>query len=146
MNNNSGALNHSHTLGISFTLGAIIDEAQGAHIQKNYVLYQSTSIARKWLVLKWMIIGFFLTLSYKSDLRAMMMNEYYEDTIDNIDDMVASGRKFMVADDTVSKFLLASDPRMKVKKLAERAQFFRHRTGYGTKTGLTDEFTDIVQG
>ena len=146
MDHNSGALNHSLLLGISFTLGAIIDEAQGAHIQENYVLYRSTSIARKWLVFKWMIIGFFLTSSYKSVLRAIMMNEYYDNTIDNIDDMLASGRQFMVADDTVSKFLLASDPRMKVKKLAERAQFFRHRTGYGTKAGLTDEFTDIVQG
>ena len=74
------------------------------------------------------------------------MNEYYDNTIDNIDDMLASGRQFMVADDTVSKFLLASDPRIKVKKLAERTQYIRHRTGYGTTTELTDEYTDMVQG
>ena len=59
----------------------------------------------------------------------MMMNVYYEKTIDTIDDMLASGRTFMVASDTVFPVLLASDPRMKVNELAERAQFYRHGTG-----------------
>ena len=90
-----------------------------------------------------MIIGFFLTLSYKSDLRAMMMKEYHEDTIDNIDDMLASERQFMVPGDTVLPYLLALDPRIKVKKLAERAQFFQHRSGYGT---YSSEFPGITQG
>ena len=59
----------------------------------------------------------------------MLMNVYYEDTIDTIDDMLASGRKFLVANDTSLNFLLTSDPRMKVKELAERVQFFTLGTG-----------------
>ena len=73
----------------------------------------------------------------------MMMNEYYENTIDNVDDMLVSGRQFMVAGDTALPFLLALDPRTKVKKLAERAKFYTHGTGYGTRSS---EFTDLVQG
>ena len=59
----------------------------------------------------------------------MLMNVYYEDTIDTIDDMLASGRKFLVANDTSLNFLITSDPRMKVKELAERATFFTLGTG-----------------
>ena len=77
----------------------------------------------------------------------MMMREYYEDTIDNIDDMLASGRQIMVPDDTVLPFLLALDPRKKVKKLAERAQFYQHRTGTRSGYGAySSEFPEIVQG
>ena len=54
----------------------------------------------------------------------MLMNVYYENTIDTIDDMLASERNFMVPTDTSFQFLLASDPRMKVKELADRAQFY----------------------
>ena len=59
----------------------------------------------------------------------MLMNVYYEDTIDTIDDMLASGRNFLVANDTSLNFLLTSDPRMKVKELAERVQFVTLGTG-----------------
>ena len=76
-----------------------------------------------------MIVGFMLTISYKSVLRAMLMNIYYEKTIDTIDDMLASERTFMVASDSILPVLLASEPRMKVKELAERVQFYKYGTG-----------------
>ena len=71
---------------ISFSIGAIIDEALGAHYDKNFALQKSNSKARTWIVFKWMIVGFFLTVSYKSVLRAMMMKISYENTIDDIDE------------------------------------------------------------
>ena len=58
-----------------------------------------------------------------------MMNIYYERTIDTIDDMLASNRKFMVASDTMFPVLLASDPRMKVKELGKNVHFYKHGTG-----------------
>ena len=71
-----------------------------------------------------MIVGFFLTVSYKSVLRAMMMKIYYENTIDDIDDMLASNRTLIVPTDvTFIKFLFLSDPRRKMKKLRENAIF-----------------------
>ena len=59
----------------------------------------------------------------------MLMNVYYEDTIDTIDDMLASERNFLVANDTSFRFFVTSDPRMKVKELAERTTFYTLGTG-----------------
>ena len=115
--------------GLSFSIGAIIDEAQGAHSDTNYAHKLSSSNARSLIVFKWMVVGFLLTISYKSVLRAMLMKAFYEETIDSIDDMLKSERSFMTAIDTIVPTLLASDPREKVKKLAERANFFKLGSG-----------------
>ena len=90
----------------------------------------SPSYARSLIVLKWMLVGFMLTISYKSVLRAMLMKIYYEKPIDSIDDMLASDRTFMVSKDGIFPALLAADPRMKVKELSERVIFYGHGTGY----------------
>ena len=66
----------------------------------------------------------------------MLMNVYYEDTIDTIDDMLASEKNFMVPNATAFRVLLtSSDPRMKYKELAEKAQFFKFGTGQETGNG-----------
>ena len=120
---------NTYSLGISFSIGAIIDEAQGAHRHNNYAIQRSTSYARSLIVFKWMIVGFILTISYKSVLRAMMMNIYYEKTIDSIEDMLASERTLWAASDTILRVLLASEPRKKVKDLVERVHFYKAGTG-----------------
>ena len=74
------------------------------------------------VVLKWAVIGFFLSMSYKSVLRAILMKTYYEDPIDTIDDVLQSDRQFMYAADTLLKEWLENDPREKVKALAKRAK------------------------
>ena len=117
------------TLGTSFCIGAIIDEAQGAHDEQNYIFKSYSSKARSLVVFKWMMVGFLLTCSYKSVLRAILMKTYYEDTIDTIDDMLDSSRTFMVQSDNLIPWLLASDPRLKVKELARRVHFYKHGTG-----------------
>ena len=76
-----------------------------------------------------MIVGFLLTTSYKSVLRAMLMKVYYEETIDSIDDMLKSERSLMAAIDTLVPTLLASDPREKVKELAKRVSFYKFESG-----------------
>ena len=42
-----------------------------------------------------------------------------------IDDMLESGRTFLVAEDTPLKYMLETDPREKVKQLAKKAKFFK---------------------
>ena len=128
------------SLGFSFTFGALIDESLGAHHDKNYALKQTGSYARTLIVFKWMFVGFFLTISYKSVLRAMLMNVYYENTIDTIDDMLQSDRMFGIANDTFQKHLVLSDPRVKVQQLAKRVFFYK----FGT--GRLDEIKDIRKG
>ena len=58
-----------------------------------------------------------------------MTNVYYEQTVDNIDEMVASGRTLWVASDTAIPFLLASDPRDKVQQMAKGAKSYKPREG-----------------
>ena len=81
------------------------------------------------LVLKWTLVGFLLTISYKSVLRAMMMTVEYEDTIDTFEDVLLSGRKYMVTSDTAMRYLLEDDPRPNRKQLAKDAQYYKYGTG-----------------
>ena len=71
-----------------------------------------------------MIIGFLLTISYKSVLRAMMMRIYYDEAIDTLDDMLASGQTLLVPRDSIMGVLVPSDPRSKVKMLTERIEYY----------------------
>ena len=105
-------------------VGAIIEEAQGHQDQNNYISERKCSRARSFLVLKWALLGFLLTISYKSVLRSMMMKVEYEDTIDTVDDLLASGRMFLLTNDTSQKYLFLSDPREKVIQLRNKTQYY----------------------
>ena len=67
-----------------------------------------------------MLVGFFLTLSSKSVLRAMMLTVEYEKTIDTLEDMLASKMPALLPVDTSMKFKLVTDPREEVQELAKR--------------------------
>ena len=72
----------------------------------------------------------------------MMMDVYYEHTIDTIDDVLSSDRTVMVTKDSILRHLLMSDPRMKVKKLlAERVSFYELGTG-----SLHGDLGNVYQG
>ena len=108
---------------VLFSIGAIIDEAQGNQYSANYLSNNRCSKARQLLVLKWTLIGFLLAISYKSVLRALLMKGEYENIIDTLDDVLESGRTLEVPEDTPLRFMLETDPRDKVKRLAEKAKF-----------------------
>ena len=119
---------------ILFSLGAIFDEAQGHHDDNNYISQNQCSKARKFLVFWWLLIGYMLTTSYSSVLRAMLMTTYYEDKIDQIDDMLGrsgSGIRVMVAVDTAIPQLLESDPRENVIQLNQKMVDFYNFTDQG---------------
>ena len=59
---------------ILFCIGAVIDEAQ----EDSYIARRSCSRAREILIMKWMLVGFLMTISYKSVLRVMMMRIEYD--------------------------------------------------------------------
>ena len=112
-------------LAIVFCLGAVIDEAQ----EDNYIARRSCSGARKLLVMKWMIVGFFFTMCYKSYMRAMMIKIDYEKTIDTIDDMLMSEIPIMMTNSTTLPIVLANDPREKMKALANKIVFYELEDG-----------------
>ena len=82
-----------------------------------------------------MVLGFLLTLFYKTVLQAMLTYVSYEKTIDTIDDMVASDRKLWASSDTVIRDLLDSDPRVQVKKIAQRTTSYTHGRGTWEEVG-----------
>ena len=55
-----------------------------------------------------------------------MIKIEYEKTIDTIDDMLQSEMPIMMASDTLLPHLLKTDPRKKVKALAEKIEFYKH--------------------
>ena len=68
------------------------------------------------LVLKWLIFGYILAISYKSVLRSNLIHIKYEMPIDSIEDALKS-QKQIVAD---REIVLSRDPRKSVKELAKR--------------------------
>ena len=77
------------------------------------------------LVLKWTVLGFLLTISYKSVLRAIMMKTEYDDTIDTIDDMLKSDKQLILPSDVaLASDLVKYDPRKQVQILAGKIEFY----------------------
>ena len=100
------------------------------HDGNNYIFKGDSSKARSLLVSMWMLLGFLLTLSYKSALRAQLMKIDYEETIDNIDDMIESKMKLVTACDTLIPVLFRDDPRPEVRiKLRKMIECYDFGTG-----------------
>ena len=87
------------------------------------IIGSSSSKAKTLIILIWVICGYFLTLSYESVLRAMLMKTYYEKKIDSIDDVLATEREVRVVSGIWTN-IMASDPRLKVRELATRTKTF----------------------
>ena len=112
--------------GIAFSFGAVFDEAQKVLVKKrtHKIIERSDSKAKILIILIWIICGYFLTLSYESVLRAMLMKTYYEKKIDTIDDVLATEREvFRLAETKI----MTSDPRTKVRDLARKTKTYSQR-------------------
>ena len=100
-------------LGFLFVFGTIIDESNGQQQKNSYIAGFTGSKARIFLIFVWMTMGFLLTISYKSVLRAMLMKIEYKETIDTIDDMMESGMPLLIAARTAIPTMMESDPKTK---------------------------------
>ena len=100
-------------IGIFICIGPIIDEVQ----EYGYVNNRGCAKARQLLLIIWLFVGFNLTLCYKEVLVANLINVEYEDPIDDFSDLVLSGRKIIVPQNSYVPSLLVSDQRMSVKEL-----------------------------
>ena len=76
---------------------------------------------RKVAILKWIVLGNFLTLAYKKSLLASLIPIRYEDTIDNLYDLDKSGLPmFLVAGNSVTDHI-RGDPREMTTRIYKRA-------------------------
>ena len=111
-----------HFSGILFCIGAVIDEPQVHQQIVPYISHTSGSKARLVLVMKWMLVGSLLTMSYKAVLRAMLISMEHELPIDTLDDVLESNMPVRFPGDTGMANMLKTDPRETVhKELSEKA-------------------------
>lgn len=103
-------------VGILISIGALIDESQ----DHNHINNRACAKSRQVLLLTWLVVGFFISMCYKSVLLANMVNNEYEKPIDTIDDILLSGLPYYVAGNTGGPVLFNTDPRDSVKQLLEK--------------------------
>ena len=80
-------------------------------------------VTRKRIILQWLLLGHFLTLSYKSTLLSTLIPIRYESAIDTLQDMAESGLPFTVPRATTIHKLIATDPRPSMKSIYKRSYF-----------------------
>ena len=82
------------------------------------------SKARMFLVMEWMLLGFLLTLFYKSVLLASLVSVENEKPIDTLEDMLLTDRKILMQERTSTEILLRTDPRPGIQQLAKKITWF----------------------
>ena len=80
--------------------------------------------SRKFLLLLWLFMGNFLLMGYKSNLRSSLIAINYKDKLTTLDDVAKSGIPLMIANSTINKALLASDPRLVVQHLYKNGEIY----------------------
>ena len=125
INKQQVSFSHAYVSGIIFCIGVIIDEAQGHQHKDNFITKATHSKARFIIVFTWVVVGFLMTSSFKSVLRAKMMTIEYEPTIDTVDDAIKSELPAAMAVDTSMKFRLKTDPRQKMQELAKQVKGYK---------------------
>ena len=111
--------------GIFISIGPIIDES----IDHSYVNSRSCAKARQLLLLMWLLVGFILTLSYKSVLLSTLVNIGYEKPIDNVDDLLKSGKSIMIPGNTMVPDYMKNDPRKRLNEVAKKQMILYNFTG-----------------
>ena len=91
-----------------------------------YVHLRVCAKARQLLLLKWLLATFFVALSYKQVLLANLIDTGYEKPIENLDELVNSGKPYVAGQNTNFPRLLSLDPRPSVKKLAEQVLWYNY--------------------
>ena len=107
--------------GIFVIGGALIDESQ----DDRFIRKRPSAKAREIFVLKWLMVGFLLTIMYKSVLRSNMIHIKYEKGIDSVEDVLnTTDKKVLYMSSSPARKLLAKDPREKMKELNKRVDTY----------------------
>ena len=118
---NFTAKNHySPTLSISdfFTSTELIPKKR-----LNKWILRPGFVIRRIVILKWIVLGNFLTLGYKTLLLSSLVPIRYEDTIDNIFEVDKSGLPVILLESSSLVDYIAKDPRKVMASINERKIF-----------------------
>ena len=87
------------------------------------------SKARIYLVVEWLLLGYLITMSYKSVLRASLVSIQYEKPIETVEDMLVTDRKILMLANTSLELMIRTDPRPSMQQLAKKITWLP----FGTK-------------
>ena len=88
------------------------------------------SKARSFLVMEWMLLGFLLTLSYKSVLLASLVSVQSEKPIETLEDMLHTDRQILMQGLTTTEILVKTDPRPGIQQLAKKITWLKGQKGF----------------
>ena len=88
---------------------------------------------RRVMILKWMVLGSFLTMGYKSALLSTLVPIRYESSIDTIEDLAKSGLPLLIPGATTVSKLIANDPRQSMKEIYNRSILYPYSGGLDKK-------------
>ena len=75
------------------------------------------------------MIGFLLTISYKSVLLSKLIHIDYEKGLDSVDDVLRSNKPVVTDGTSAITKLVKSDPRGKMKEIGERLKTYKSEKG-----------------
>ena len=77
-------------------------------------------------ILKWIVLGNFLTFGYMSTLLSQLVAIRYENPIDTIGDMDKSGLSLLIPRGAAIEYLIGEDPRPAVQRIFNRSMIFSY--------------------
>ena len=80
--------------------------------------------ARQLLLLKWIVLAFFVAKSYKQVLLVNLVDTGYEKPIENLEELVSSGKPLAAPINSNIPRLLSADPRTSAKKLVDQVRWY----------------------
>ena len=85
------------------------------------------SRARFPLVAAWLLLGFIITMSIKSVLRASWVIVQYEKPVETLEDLLNTDRKILMLANTSTAILLKTDPRPGIQQMAKKVTWLPYR-------------------
>ena len=77
---------------------------------------------RKLLILKWIVLGNYLTMGYKSTLLSTLTTIDYESPIDNLLDLEKSGLPLVIGRNTHTHLASMTDPRSIMRRIYKKSK------------------------
>ena len=102
-------------------IGAAIEENQEDH----YISKKSGAKAREVLVIIWILVGFLLTISYKSVLRSNLIHVQYEKPIDSVEELLKTDKQIYLDRSASNTNMLAGDRRQKMIQMSKRIKIYK---------------------
>ena len=100
------------------SIGFLIDEG----VPNRFIWNVSSqhSRARCLLVIAWLMLGYLMTMSYKSVLLTSLVSIQYERPIETLEDLLVTDRKIIMLANTSTEIMIRTDPRPGMQQLAKK--------------------------